>query len=425
MPLFQYTARSQAGARIEGTIEAVDRRAALAAVERTGAVPIAVVEAAGPAPAAARKHAPAAAKATPRRGARPAAARPGARPRMRQRDMLLFTRELADLLASGMKLGHALNTLARRGKGEEENPLIARLRDEIVQGVSLSDTLAKFPETFPPLFVSMIKAGEASGALSEVLQRLVIHFERIQEVKEKVVTAMVYPMIVLAMGIGTLVFSMVFVVPRFSVIFEELETTLPLATRILIGASQALTRYGLFVVGALVIAGVLFRRALHTARGRLWWHRLQLRLPLVRGIVQANAYSQFARTLSTLLANGVPVLQALGIVERVIGNEVIAREIHNARDRVTDGTTISRPLAAGKVFPPLITDMLAVGEQTGDVSASLSHIARRYESELDRSVKVSTTALEPIMIVAIAILVGFVAISMLMAVFDLTSGLNV
>jgi type II secretory pathway component PulF len=184
-------------------------------------------------------------------------------------------------------------------------------------------------------------------------------------------------------------------------------------------------RYGWAALIALGIGGVLASRAVRTPQGRLWWHGLHLRVPLIRGIVAAGTYANFARTLGTLLTNGVPVLQALGIVEQTINNSVIARQIHNARERVTDGTTISGPLAAGKVLPPLMTDMLAIGEKTGDMTAALKHIAHRYETELDRNVKIFTTALEPLLIILVAVLVGFVALSILMAVFNLTSGLNV
>jgi len=416
MPRFAYTARTRSGDKTEGVLEAADRRAALLALQASGAVPVSVTEAdaaAGPAAPhrAGWRHS---FRFTP----------PARKARFTSAEMLVFTRELADLLASGMKLSQALGTLARRGGDAEPHPLIAALRDAINRGLSLSAALEEHPDSFPGFFVSMIQAGEASGAQAEVLQRLVHHYERIQEVKEKVVMALVYPLIVLLMGAGTLVFSMVFVIPRFAMIFEELEGTLPLPTRLLIGFSLICKNYGLVLLALAGLAGLLARQYLATEKGRLAWHRAQLRLPVIRSIVQASAFAQFARTLSTLLANGVPVLQSLAIVERIIGNAVLAAEIRNARDRVTDGTTISRPLAAGGVFPPMITDMLAVGEQTGDVAGSLLHIANRYENELDRSIKIFTSLLEPILIVAIAALVGFVAISMLLAVFEMTTGLG-
>jgi type II secretory pathway component PulF len=324
-----------------------------------------------------------------------------------------------------MTLGNALHTLSRRRINRAQDEIVVQLRDEIVQGASLSAALGKFPETFSNLYVSMVRAGEASGQLAEVLQRLNQHYERVLQAREKVAMALIYPAIVISMGVVTMIFSMIFVVPRFTAVFKELGRTLPLPTRILIGLSNGMIRYGWLILAGIAVTVVLVRRALRTAAGLRWWHRAQLHLPLIRHIVTANAYAQFARTLGALLANGVQVLQALDIVRDTVGNVVIAEEIREARDRVTDGATISRPLSQGKVFPPLLTDMLAVGEESGDMSGALGHIAKRYEDDLDRSVKILTTVLEPILMLAMAVGVGFVAVSMLLAVFDLTSGLNV
>jgi type II secretory pathway component PulF len=415
MPRFTYTARARNGGRVEGEVEAADRRAALAQIERLGHVPVSVREGAAP-------------KAEAAKGG---AARPGRkfllwhgrRERMGTRDLLIFTTELSDLLASGMTLANALNALARRDGGGGAG-IVAGLRDEIVRGASLSEAMSRFPETFSHLYVSMIRAGEAGGALHEVLRRLVDHYERMQELKEKVIMALVYPAIVLTMGGATLTFSMVYVVPRFESVFRQLGSTLPLPTQILVSVSRGLARYGWAALIGLAIVAVLGNRAVKTKAGRLWWDGLRLKVPFVRGIVASGIYANFARTLGTLLGNGVPVLQALGIVEQTVGNAVIGREIGNAKERVTDGTTISGPLAAGKVMPALMIDMLAIGEQTGDMTGALTHIARRYENELNRNVKIFTAALEPILIVVVAVLVGFVAVSILMAVFNLTSGLN-
>jgi type II secretory pathway component PulF len=237
--------------------------------------------------------------------------------------------------------------------------------------------------------------------------------------------ALVYPAIVLVAGGATLIFSMMFVVPRFSQIFEDLGSTMPLPTLILIHGSKFMVRYG-WILGIFFVIGlIVFLRAIRTDAGRLWWNNMQLKLPLVKRIVSASAFAQFARTLGGLLDNGVPVLQALTIVQNTVGNAVISREINAARDRVTDGTTISAPLAAGRKFPRMLTDMLAVGEESGDMSGALRHIAKRYEDELDRNTKVLTTLLEPLLMILMAIIVGFVAISMLLAVFDLTTGMSV
>ena len=413
MATFAYTARSKTGEKVEGSVEATDRRGALVQIERLGHIPVSVTtksETNRKAEGGTRKR---------------FLAFHGATAKMGMREVLLFTTELSDLLSSGMTLGTALNSMAGRRSGRPGDKIVTGLRDEIIRGASLSEAMALHPSTFSHLYVSMIRAGEVSGAIHEVLARLVIHYERVQEVKEKVVMALVYPMIVLTLGIATLIFSMIYVVPKFKTIFDQLGETLPLPTRMLISGSAWITRYGWAGLIVIVIAIVMMNRAIQTKRGRLWWDAFLLKLVLVRGVISAAIYANFARTLGTLLGNGVPVLQALAIVEQTVGNTVIGREIHNARDRVTDGTTISGPLAAGKMFPPIMTDMLAVGEQTGDMSGSLSHIARRYENELDRNVKIFTTALEPILIVLVAIMVGFVAVSILMAVFNLTNGMDV
>ncbi len=418
MPSFKYIARSKSGEKVQGAVEAPDKRSALLQIERMGHVPVSVSD--GAAPAAAPPPAPTGAKKlfTFER-------KSGRKARMKVRDLLLLTRELSDLLASGMTLGNALHTLSLRKTNPAQDEIVAALRDDIVQGAGMSDALAKWPETFNTLYISMVRAGEASGQLPAVLERLCRHYERVHEAREKVIMALVYPMIVLVVGLATMVFTMIFVVPRFSSIFAQLGGTLPLPTRILVAISGGLLKYGLFIAAGVVVAVILIRNAIRTKNGRRTWHNLQLHMPLVRLIVTSNAYANFARTLGTLLSNGVQVLPALTIVEDTVGNVVIAEAIRDARARVTDGSTISRPLAQGKVFPPLLTDMLAVGEEAGDMSSALDHIAKRYDSDLDRSVKILTTALEPIMIVIMAGLVGFIAISMLMAVFDLTSGLSV
>jgi type IV pilus assembly protein PilC len=410
MAVFSYTARARGGDKRTGEVEAPDRRLALAQLERQGLLPISVVEGNPRKPRSAKS------------GRRFQLTRPA---HMNMRDVLLFTTELSDLLASGMTLGNALNTLANRESGRGSDQILASLRNEIIRGASLSEALQQYPRIFSGLYCSMIRAGEASGALHEVLKRLVDHYERIQDLKEKVGMALVYPLIVIVMGVATLVFSMVSVVPRFQAIFAQLGQALPLPTRILINSSVFLTRYGLLVAAALGILGAFAHSAVKTAKGQLWWHGVLLRMPLVKGVVASGVYANFARTFAVLLKNGVSVLQSLEIVERTVGNAVIARELRNARERVTDGTSISGPLAAGRVLPVMFTDMLAIGEQTGDMPAALSHIARRYENELDRNIKIFTTALEPILIVGVALAVGFVAISILMAVFSLTNGMGV
>ena len=412
MPTFTYKARAKDGKRIEGRLDAADRRAAMLAIERLGHMPLAVSE------NASASAAPAASVAS--------WWQPTTRDRMKTREVLLFTAELSDLLAAGMTLGAALNCLAGHGGGVTPSArTAAALRDRIVRGESLSDAVAAHPKSFPELYANMVRAGEASGALADVLSRLVVHYERMLDMQERILMAMAYPAIVLSLGVVTVIVAMVKIVPQFQKVFDSMHMVLPLPTRILLGISHFVTYYGIFLLIALVIGGTLFLRHIKTPAGRFWWDGVKLHVPLIKGIIATGVYANFARTLQTLLANGVPVLQAMKITELTVGNKVIGEELRRARERVTDGTTISGPLAAGKVFPSMMTDMLSIGEQTGDMSGALEHVGRRYETELDRNIKTFTTALEPILIVLVAVVVGFVAISILTAVFKATSGLGI
>lgn len=408
---FAYKAMTRDGRKVEGALEATDRRAALAAVEKMGYVPLTVTE----------SRTRRADKGVPfwklKIGSAPKS--------MKSVEVLLLTSELSDLLEAGMTLGAALNCLANQGEEDSAQSAIASdLRDRIVRGEQLSDAVSAHPDTFPPLYGNMIRAGEASGAMIEVLRRLVEHYERNESMRSKIVSALTYPIVVLIFGVLTVIFAMVKVIPQFAKIFEGMGTALPTPTRILVGGSDFMIKYGLFL--GLAIAGgvVVLRRHIKEGPGQLWWDGMKLKAPLIKGIVACGAFSSLAYTMRTLLSNGVNVLQALKIAEETCGNAVIASALRTARQRVTDGTTISGPLATSGVFPRMMTDMLAVGEQSGDMPGSLGHIGRRYESEMDRNIRIFTNALEPILIVAIGGIVGFVAVSILMAVFKVTSSLS-
>ena len=417
MPAFKYIARDSAGKRTDGSLDAADRQNALRMLQQSGLTPLSLTAVASAASAGKKP------KGEPQKKKRFKLERHG-KTKMKMRETLYFTREVADLLSSGMTLGRALHTLAKRTGENARTVIVTRLRDEVVQGTSLSDALKIYPETFPPLYISMVRAGEASGTLAEALESLAKHFERVLSARSKVINAMIYPLIVMTIGIGAVILLMTVIVPKFTSIFDELGGTLPTATRIMMTFSDILIKYGIFILAGIVAGVTAFNRWVKTAEGKRWWHGQQLKLPVVKSIARANAFAQFARTLETLIRNGVPILRALSIVQDTVGNVVLADEIASARARVTDGSSISGPLAASQVFPELLTDMLAVGEETGDLPGALQNIARRYDEELDQSIKVLTTVLEPVLILGVAVMVGFVAISLLMAVFNLTSGLG-
>ena len=339
-------------------------------------------------------------------------------------EVLLFTSELADIIEAGMTLGQALQALAKQGEEGSAQRFIGQdLCDRIVRGESFSDACTHHPKSFPPLYSNMIRAGEASGALVEVLHRLVDHYERYDSMRGKIKSAMSYPVIVLCFGIVAVIGALVWIIPQFKKVFDSLGASLPLPTRMLIGMSDFFVAYGWLVLIGAVLAGWWFCKWKNTAAGRLRVDGWKLRAPLIKGIVAAGAYSSLAYTMRTLLVNGVNVLQALKISSETCNNAVIAAALDNARKRVTDGTTISGPLASSGVFPKMMTDMLAVGEQAGDMASSLEHIGKRYQKDMDRNIASFTNALEPLLIVMIAGVVGFVAIAILMAVFKVSSSL--
>lgn len=414
MAHFKYIGRSKKGERVEGVVEASDRTGAVRIIESMGQIPVSISETT---------------KTVTQKteGGKRFRFELGfqRKAKMKLQDLLLFSRELSDLVASGMTIGRALHTLSARKDTSAVGKIVTTLRDEIVQGTSLSDALELFPETFSSLYINLVRAGEASGNLPGALENVCIHYERVHEAKGKVIGALIYPAIVMIVGGVAVIGLMIFIVPQFANTFAEMGATLPRPTLVLMKASNFLTRYGIFLAAAIAAGIMFFKKWIKQGQGQMIWHKVQLRIPIMGSIITTNAYAHFARTFGTLLHNGVSVLPALGIVQKTIDNVIISAEIGKARERVTDGASISKPLAQGKVFPRLLIDMLAVGEETGDMAGALSHITRRYDTELDRLVKTCTTVLEPLLIVLVAIVVGGIAVCLLLPVLTLTDSLHV
>ena len=414
MAHFKYTGRTKKGERIDGVVEAADRAGAVRQVESMGQIPVSITETTK----TVHQDSGEGKRFKFELGFQ-------RKPKMKMQDLLLFSRELSDLVASGMTIGRALHTLSARKDESAVGKIIVTLRDEIIQGTSFSDALELYPETFSTLYVNLVRAGEASGNLPNALENICIHYERVHDARGKVIAALTYPAIVMVIGGTAVIGLMIFIVPKFTGTFEDMGATLPKPTLFLMAMSSFMTRYGLILLGLIAAGSILFKKWISHGKGQKIWHQTVLRIPIAGSIITANAYAHFSRTLGTLLHNGVSVLPALGIVQKTIDNVVISDEIGNARERVTDGSSISQPLAQGKIFPRLLIDMLAVGEETGDLAGSLSHITRRYDSELDRMVKTCTTVLEPLLIVLVALVVGGIAVALLLPVLTLTDSLHV
>ena len=350
----------------------------------------------------------------------------GGTPAMKEADVLLFTGELADLLEAGMTLGEALGCLANQGEEDSAQRAVCKdLTSRIVNGESFSDAVAHHPKTFQPLYANMIRAGEASGAMVDVLRRLVEHYERSDSMRAKIKGALRYPCFVLGFGVVAVIITMKVIIPKFQKVFEQLGGQLPGATRALMDITGFVNSWKGAVLGiVLALVTVWLVKWVKTPSGRRKVDTWKLKMPLVKGIVACGAYSTLAYTLKTLLTNGVNVLNALKIAEDTCENAVIADALHTARKRVTDGTSISGPLATSGVFPRLMTDMLAVGERAGDLSSSLGHIGTRYQKEMDANIKTFTEMLPMVLLFVLAGVIGFIIFAIFSAVFAVSNSLG-
>jgi type II secretory pathway component PulF len=281
--------------------------------------------------------------------------------------------------------------------------------------------MARQPRIFSELYINMVKAGESSGSLVQVLRRMAQHFQQFAEVQAKFKSAMIYPMMVVCVGLLIVAFFMFFMMPRFSEIFNGFNIKLPLPTRALMGASHWFLNYW-WLLGLIIIALViLFKRFQTSAAGARKLDEWRMKAPVFGKVVKLNLFGQFSRTLGTLLQNGVPVLTALKITEQVMSNSLIRAAIAKTREAVTDGKTLAQPLAQSKLFPQLMVDLVRIGEETGDVPGSLNNLADTYESELQISLRVMTNLIEPVLIILMAVIVGFLLLSILLPMFNLIS----
>jgi type II secretory pathway component PulF len=324
-----------------------------------------------------------------------------------------------------MPLTVALNSMTHLESKGISADVSKELKQDVMEGRSLSDSMAKQPRIFSDLYVNMVRAGESSGALVEVLRRMADHFERFAQVQSKFVSALIYPCVVACVGIVIMIFFMTFMLPKFLSIFEGMNVQLPIMTQILVNISHFFTSPVDMGVSAfiLIVAVALFIRFRSSEQGRLKIDHWKMNAPVFGKVVKLNLFGQFARTLSTLLENGVPVLTALKITEQIIPNRIIKEAISKTREEVTDGKTIAQPLARSKVFPQLMVDLVKIGEDTGNVPGALKNLADTYENELSIALRVMTNMIEPAMIIVMAIGVGFLLLSVLSAMFAITANI--
>ncbi len=400
MPQFSYKAKSEDGNVVTGVLQAETEKNAVDSLGRMGMFPMEVF-----------REGKTAGNVAPRHVSR----------KIRKSDVALFTRQLGDLLKAGVPVDRALVTLKEQTSNEQVCDVIGEIQKDVLSGKPFHEAFSKHERVFGPLYVSMVKAGETGGFLEEVLHRLAGFIEKDEELKSQVRSALAYPALLMTIGFLAITFLMVFFIPRFSEIFDKMGGNLPMPTQVVMAISYFLKDYWFaFLAGILALVAGL-RRFTETRQGRGWIDMALLRVPLFGEIVRKNAVSRFTRTLGTLLRSGVPILGALQIAKEAMVNVVLMTDIDEATSGVKQGRTLAELLRQSANFPRMVIDMIAVGEEGGNLDDVLINVADTYDVQVDRAVRTFVSLFEPALLLFMAFVVGFIVISMLLPVFTLSS----
>ena len=431
MPKFRYVAMDSRGREAEGVVDAESEARAIAMVKDKGLFPTSITDM-----GAARGGAKGGGRGAKATGAKAAGGLKTEiklpsflsalfQGRIKTKLLMVFTRQLATLVDAGLPLLRGLHVLQRQEKNPQLHAAIVGMAEAVESGSTFAESLAQYPKVFSPFYINMVKAGEASGALHTVLTRLAEFMEKSQKIKNKVKGAMVYPIVVMVMAGVIMGVLMVFVIPKFKEIFNDLlqGKALPVLTQMVIGVSDLFARNGLYLLGGIVAVVFIFRAFARTAGGRRAMDTMKLRAPIFGQMVRKTAIANFTRTLGTLLTGGVPILQALNIVREVTNNAVLAKAIAQVHDSVKEGETIVTPLEASGVFPAMVVSMVQVGEETGALPEMLMKVAENYDDEVDTAVDAMTSIIEPIMIILLAVVVGTIVIAMFLPLVSIIGSL--
>lgn len=401
MPVYEYQGLSAAGKKVKGIIDAPTAKAARTKLRAMEIFPVDIRE---------ETH------VVQRRED------PLARflQRINPQDVCIVTRQLATLLAAGTPLVSALDAICEQTESHPLKKVIAQVREEIKEGRSFADALAPHRKAFSDLFVNMIRAGEESGALERVLVRLADFMERQVQLRNRIRAALAYPAFMVIIGAVIMGFLLTFVIPTVSQVFAEMGRSLPLPTRLLIGVSSLFSHFWWLLLGLSILLTVLSRRYLKTPKGALQWDRVKIRLPIFGRLILQGAVARFARTLGTLLQGGLPILNALEIVKTVVNNQLLAQAIEQTKVAVREGEGIATSLKASGLFPAIVTHMIATGEASGNLEEMLVKVADTYETEVETKLTALTSILEPVIILAMGLVVGFIVLSILLPIFEMS-----
>ena len=416
MATFQYIAKDSAGNETRGTVEAGDRNSAIAAVRAQGLLPTALGEVkSSSAKPKAKAPTPQKKKSGLNKDININLKLPSwMRGKIKTKILTQFTRQLATLVNAGLPLMRGIEVLKRQMKDPQMVEALNGIGENIAAGGTFSESLTQYPKIFDHLYVNMVKAGEAGGVLEVVLGRLAEFAEKSEKIKNKVKGAMIYPIVVLVAAIGITAFLLVAVIPKFQQVFNDMlgGAALPPITQFVIDASGFVQHNGLQIFLAVVAFVVLMKIVGKTEKGAYFFDVLKLKMPVTGTLTQRSAVSKFTRTLGTLLSSGVPILQSLTITRDTTGNRVLTEAIQNVHDSVKEGESMTQPLSQCKVFPPMVVSMVEVGEETGALADMLTRIANTYADEVDNAVAGMTAAIEPALIIVLAVVVGTIVIAM-------------
>jgi type IV pilus assembly protein PilC len=423
MPKYNYVAMDSHGKETKGTLEVASQNEAIGRVKEMGLFPTKIVEIEKVKEKPDKKAGKPAAKAAGKKGSalQFQIKIPGLSGKVKSKVLTTFTRQLATLVDAGLPLLRGLRVLEKQEKHPTLRTIIGELALSIEGGSTFSEGLAQHPKVFNRLYVNMVKAGELGGVLEVVLTRLSEFMEKAQKIKGKVIAAMFYPVAVLIVATGILIVLMVKVIPSFKLVFAGMleGAQLPAFTRLVLGISDMIKDHFIYTAVGVGAFFVLFLLFIRTKFGRHAWDKFKLKMPVVGPVISKVAISRFTRTLGTLVSSGVPILQALTIVKETAGNVIIGNAVGSVHESVKEGETITAPLEASGVFPPMVISMVDVGEQTGALPEMLLKIADNYDEEVDNAVAAMTSLLEPIMIVFLAVIVGSIVIAMFLPLIEL------
>ena len=402
MPTFTYTVRTAAGATQRGQIDAADRRAAALALRQRQLIVTSL-------------------RARPRNLT---INLPGLTSGVAAVDLVVFTRQFATMISSGLPLVQCLDTLGRQIPNKRLGEIVMQVKADVEAGASFTEALRKQPQVFGDFYVNMVEAGEAGGVLDTILTRLAVYLEKSRALRGKVKGAMAYPAAIVAVAVLVMIFMLIYVIPIFADLFESLGGALPVPTRLVMALSSGVKTVILYVIVAAVAAVWAFRRFRRTASGRRLVDAALLKAPVFGSLIEKVAVASFARTLATLVSSGVPILDGLAITARITGNKVMEDAVLTAIERIKQGSTIAEPLRDQTVFAPMVVQMIEVGENAGALDVMLNKIADFYDDEVNHAVEALTSLLEPLLMVVLGALIGFMLIAMYLPIFEMAGTLG-